>query len=142
MKKWSSKEEGVEEMINFLKDTKLIEGLKVVNVTGGGAHKFSHILEKELGVLIKCDEIPYLVKGMAFITNHCLDSSFSFSKEKGRVYVSEPLKEFPKILVSIGSGVSIIKINSYEDFKRISGTMIGGGTLLGLANLLIGTSNF
>jgi len=120
----------------------LINGLDVIHVTGGGAHKYSSIIESELGVLVKCDEIPYLVKGMAFITNHCRDSSFSFSKEEGKHYIEEPLKEFPKLLISIGSGVSIIKINSYENFERISGTMIGGGTLLGLANILIGTSDF
>lgn len=111
-------------------------------MTGGGAHKYAQIIEKELGVIVKCEEIPYLVKGMAFITNHCVNSSFSFCKEKGWKFLQEPLNEFPKILVSIGSGISIIKIKSYEDFQRVSGTMIGGGTLLGLANLLIGTSNF
>ena len=94
----------------------MIRGLKVVNVTGGGAHKYSAIIERELGILVKCDEIPYLVRGMAFITNHCSESSFSFSLSQGRVYLKEPLNEFPKLLVSIGSGVSIIKINSYEDF--------------------------
>lgn len=63
-------------MIKFLQGQKLIEGLKVIHVTGGGAHKFAHLIEQELGVVVKCDEIPYLVKGMAFITNHCVDSSF------------------------------------------------------------------
>ena len=46
-------------------------------MTGGGAHKYAQIIEKELGVIVKCEEIPYLVKGMAFITNHCVNSSFS-----------------------------------------------------------------
>lgn len=46
------------------------------------------------------------------------------------------------MLVSIGSGVSIIKVNDYSSFQRVSGTMIGGGTLLGLANLLTGENDF
>ena len=50
--------------------------------------------------------------------------------------------DFPQLLVSIGSGVSIIKVNSYNSFERIGGTMIGGGTLLGLSNLLTGCNDF
>ena len=44
--------------------------------------------------------------------------------------------------MSIGTGVSIIKINDFNSFERVSGTMIGGGTLIGLANLLTGHRDF
>lgn len=54
----------------------------------------------------------------------------------------EETTKFPKLLISIGSGVSIIKVNDYSSFERVSGTMIGGGTLLGLANLLTGINDF
>jgi len=84
MRKWNSQESGVKEMIKFLQDSNILNGLKTVNVTGGGAHKFAQIIEEELGVVVKSEEIPYLVKGMAFITNHCANSSFSFCKENGR----------------------------------------------------------
>ena len=48
-----------------------------------------------------------------------------------------------KMLVSIGSGVSMIKVDSLNGkFERVSGTMIGGGTLVGLSNLLTGINNF
>jgi len=46
------------------------------------------------------------------------------------------------ILVSIGSGVSIIKVKPFDSFERVSGTMIGGGTLIGLSNLLAGVRDF
>ena len=46
------------------------------------------------------------------------------------------------ILVSIGSGVSIIKVNVFDSFERVAGTMIGGGTLIGLSNLLTGVRDF
>ncbi len=46
------------------------------------------------------------------------------------------------MLVSIGSGVSIIKVSDFSHFERVSGTMIGGGTLLGLSNLLTGIKDF
>ena len=38
--------------------------------------------------------------------------------------------------------MSIIKVNNFSSFERVSGTMIGGGTLLGLANLLTGINDF
>jgi type II pantothenate kinase len=50
--------------------------------------------------------------------------------------------EFPLLLVSIGSGVSIIKVHNFNSFERVSGTMIGGGTLIGLSNLLTGNREF
>ena len=47
------------------------------------------------------------------------------------------------MLVSIGSGVSMLKVSSCGDkFERVSGTMIGGGTLVGLSNLLTGVNDF
>jgi len=36
----------------------------------------------------------------------------------------------------------MIKVNDYGSYERVSGTMIGGGTLLGLANLLTGVNDF
>lgn len=52
-------------------------------------------------------------------------------------------KQKNKMLVSIGSGVSMIKVNPVTGkFERVSGTMIGGGTLVGLSNLLTGISDF
>lgn len=36
----------------------------------------------------------------------------------------------------------MIKVNDFSSFERVSGTMIGGGTLLGLSNLLTGENDF
>ena len=38
--------------------------------------------------------------------------------------------------------MSIIKVNDFSSYERVSGTMIGGGTLLGLSNLLTGINDF
>ena len=35
---------------------------------------------------------------------------------------------YPYLLVNIGSGVSICKVNSPDSFERVSGTSLGGGT--------------
>ena len=39
---------------------------------------------------------------------------------------------FPYLLVTIGSGVSIIKVDSETSWERIGGTATGGGTFWGL----------
>lgn len=49
---------------------------------------------------------------------------------------------YPFILVNIGSGVSILQVGGPTDYARVTGTMIGGATLLGLARLLIGVTDF
>lgn len=49
---------------------------------------------------------------------------------------------YPYILVNIGSGVSILLVKSETDYKRISGTSIGGGTFLGLCCLLTGCNSY
>jgi pantothenate kinase len=38
--------------------------------------------------------------------------------------------------VNIGSGVSILKVNSATSFERVSGSSVGGGTYWGLCRLL------
>ena len=49
---------------------------------------------------------------------------------------------YPYIVVNIGSGVSILLVESMDKFKRIGGTSVGGGTFLGLCGLLTGVDSF
>jgi type II pantothenate kinase len=83
-----------------------------------------------------------LVNGMAFVLTQAKEAAFTFNKNEGKKVITEGLQKFPKLLVSIGSGVSIIKVNDFNSYERVAGTMIGGGTLLGLANLLTGINDF
>ncbi|POI32532.1 hypothetical protein CIB84_003715, partial [Bambusicola thoracicus] len=46
---------------------------------------------------------------------------------------------FPYLLVNIGSGVSIVKVESEDKFEWIGGSSIGGGTFWGLGALLTKT---
>ena len=45
------------------------------------------------------------------------------------------------LLVSVGTGTSILSVDG-EDPQRVGGTALGGGTLLGLGRLLLGTQSF
>merc|ERR1719360_266191 len=49
---------------------------------------------------------------------------------------------YPFMLVNIGSGVSILSVKGPDDYKRVYGTSVGGGTFLGLCCLLTGCNTF
>ena len=50
--------------------------------------------------------------------------------------------QFPCLLVNIGSGVSIVKVDEDGSFERVSGTSLGGGTLWGLLSLMTDATTF
>ena len=83
------------------------------------------ILSKSSGI---CGEITFYL-----INRNC-----SLSK-KARFDFSQP---YPFILVNVGSGVSVLAVRGPTDYKRISGTSLGGGTFLGLCCLLTGCKTF
>lgn len=47
----------------------------------------------------------------------------------------------PHLLVSLGTGTSILCVEGDGRVRRLGGTALGGGTLLGLGQLLLGTSD-
>jgi len=54
----------------------------------------------------------------------------------------ETEKSYPYLLVSIGTGVSVIRVDGPGEFERISGSTIGGGTYWGLCRLLTDVESF
>jgi type II pantothenate kinase len=112
-----------------------------------------------MGVQVhKHDEMASMVNGLAFVLKYANRSSFSVPtsgltrnrptspdmrpENQSYSFEEERQTDFPKLLVTIGSGVSLIKVNDFNNFERVGGTMIGGGTLLGLSNLLTGIKDF
>lgn len=57
-------------------------------------------------------------------------------------FETQPSPKLPCLLVNIGSGVSILKIDEGGKFERVSGTSLGGGTLWGLLGLLTDANDF
>lgn len=49
---------------------------------------------------------------------------------------------YPYLLVNIGTGVSILRVDGPRKHERISGSTIGGGTYWGLCRLLTGSDSF
>ncbi|KAI0364063.1 fumble [Pilatotrama ljubarskyi] len=138
-------------------------GVKVI-ATGGGAHRFYELLGAELQVEVhREDEMACLIEGLKFITL-IPDEVYYFSDElihsvshpnqaqlerpspdppKYAVsFVQDPVPQLPCLLVNIGSGVSIVKVDEDGSYERVSGTSLGGGTLWGLLSLLTPATTF
>jgi len=60
----------------------------------------------------------------------------------GVTFERNPTPQLPCLLVNIGSGVSIIKVDEDGKFERVSGTSLGGGTLWGLLSMLTPATTF
>ncbi|XP_067099065.1 pantothenate kinase 2, mitochondrial [Osmerus mordax] len=118
--------------------------------TGGGAYKFESDFRAMADLqLRKLDELDCLVRGVLYI-----DSAVSRGPSECYYYENPTDPErcaqrpytlenpYPLLLVNIGSGVSILAVYSENNYKRVTGTSLGGGTFLGLCCLLTGCSSF
>ncbi|KIY69392.1 fumble [Cylindrobasidium torrendii FP15055 ss-10] len=144
------------------------KGVKIM-ATGGGAHKFYELFHGQLQVEVRReDEMGCLIEGLKFITL-IPDEVYYFSDELIQsvthpnprngvdgvferpspnppsyavTFEHNPTPQLPCLLVNIGSGVSIIKVDEDGKFERVSGTSLGGGTLWGLLSLLTPATTF
>ncbi|XP_020776957.1 pantothenate kinase 1a isoform X1 [Boleophthalmus pectinirostris] len=118
--------------------------------TGGGAYKFENDFRTMADLeLLKLDELDCLIRGLLYVDH------VGFNGHPECYYFQNPLDTqncvkrpctldnlFPMLLVNIGSGVSILAVYSQDNYKRITGTSLGGGTFLGLCCLLTGCETF
>ncbi|XP_012284879.1 pantothenate kinase 4 isoform X2 [Orussus abietinus] len=118
---------------------------KSIKVTGGGAYKYTSLLQDKLGLLIdKEDEICCLIKGCNFLLKNISYEAFEFERHGNPEYKFQKANPniFPYMLVNIGSGVSVLKVESEEEYERVGGTATGGGTFWGLGSLLTKAKGF
>ncbi|KAK2183470.1 hypothetical protein NP493_312g09027 [Ridgeia piscesae] len=119
---------------------------KIIKVTGGGAYRYKDILSNTLGVQVdKEDEMECLIKGCNFLLKNITDEAFLYQKKANVEYKFQTIEAemiFPYLLVNIGSGVSIFKVQSESVYERIAGTSIGGGTFWGLGSILTKARGF
>ena len=101
-----------------------------------------------LGVdLKKNDEMQSLICGVHYLCGHYTNECYYWENPKDENRAKKvPFQlgpdPYPYIVVNIGSGVSILLVESMDKFKRIGGTSVGGGTFLGLCGLLTGVDSF
>ncbi|KAM7169158.1 pantothenate kinase 1 isoform 1-T1 [Macrochelys suwanniensis] len=118
--------------------------------TGGGAYKFEEDFRTIADLqLHKVDELDCLIQGLLYV------DSVGFNGQPECYYFENPTapeqcqkkpycldNPYPMLLVNIGSGVSILAVYSKDNYKRVTGTSLGGGTFLGLCCLLTGCETF
>ena len=87
-----------------------------------------------------------VVNGLTFmrklVDKPTIEASMTRHGGLKRNLVDETGNEGVKLLVSCGSGVSVLRVENETSYERINGTMIGGGTLVGLANMMTGINDF
>ncbi|KAL7269260.1 hypothetical protein RUND412_008084 [Rhizina undulata] len=114
-----------------------------VMATGGGAYKFYDKIREALGVEIyREDEMECLIVGLDFFITEIPEEVFTYSEEDPMQFAETRLDIYPYLLVNIGSGVSMIKVSGPQQYERIGGSSLGGGTLWGLLSLLTGAKSF
>ncbi|XP_061599779.1 pantothenate kinase 2, mitochondrial isoform X2 [Cololabis saira] len=118
--------------------------------TGGGAYKFESDFRMMADLeLHKLDELDCLIRGVLYIDSvvssgpsecYYFENPTDPDRCVQKPYTLE--NPYPLLLVNIGSGVSILAVYSENNYKRVTGTSLGGGTFLGLCCLLTGCSTF
>lgn len=100
---------------------------KSIKVTGGGAYKYTSSIQSKLGLLVdKEDEIGCLIKGCNFLLKNIPGEAFEFERHRNPEYKFEKAGPniFPYLLVNIGSGVSILKVESEREYERVGAKII------------------
>ncbi|KAE9420740.1 hypothetical protein Angca_008040, partial [Angiostrongylus cantonensis] len=120
----------------------------VLHCTGGGSFKYAEMMHKSLGVKVKrTDEMRSLIFGCDFLLQNNEDESFTYHHEAVGIerYQYKPIDTdsiYPFLLVNIGTGISVIKVDSPSMFQRVGGSSMGGGAFIGLGHLLTSAQNF
>ncbi|XP_067145341.1 4'-phosphopantetheine phosphatase [Centruroides vittatus] len=118
---------------------------KTIKATGGGSYKYTNLLTSTLGLTVdKEDEMECLIKGCNFLLRNIQDEVFEYHRHRKAEYKFHNIDPnvFPYLLVNIGSGVSIMKVESESKYERIGGSAMGGGTFWGLGSLLTKAKTF
>jgi len=113
----------------------LIEGLKFITLIPDEVYYFSD-------ELIQSVSHPSVQRPLPSSTNGELERPSPNPPQYSVSFESHPTPQLPCLLVNIGSGVSIIKVDEDGRYERVSGTSIGGGTLWGLLSLLTPATSF
>ncbi|KNH01755.1 pantothenate kinase subunit [Perkinsela sp. CCAP 1560/4] len=114
--------------------------LRVIPATGGGATKYKSHVASTLGLQFHVgSEFQSAVSGLNFLLQTVPNEIVRFDLGSNTV---RPLEEagspWPYLLVNVGSGISILQCDSPApgDYRRVSGSALGGGTFWGLCKLI------
>jgi len=138
--------------------------IRRIATAGGGACKFAPLFRDALRVEMEVvKELSAAVDGLLLLAPRALAQSpsnsfgarissggdevpdlFTIDENGSAEALPWPDELFPLLLVNMGSGVSILRVDSASegDYVRVGGTACGGGTFLGLARALTSARTF
>ena len=110
-------------------------GINKCCVTGCGSYKYSKFIQESLNSPVRISESKILAFGIQEIME---------KKINYRCLGGTGQENFQKdfLVVSIGTGVSFFKHSANHACEHIGGSAVGGGTFLGLSNLIIHKRDF
>lgn len=122
----------------------LIEGLRFITLIPDEVYFFSDELIHSVSHPDKAPQPTSTpdVKGSLDAPHQALERPSPNPPKYNVSFATDPNPQFPCLLVNIGSGVSILKVDQDGNFERVSGTSLGGGTLWGLLSLLTPATTF
>ncbi|CAH0520620.1 unnamed protein product [Peronospora belbahrii] len=134
------------EAVEFIAKNGINQSLRILPCTGGGAHKYGPAFNEIAGIeLEKYDEINCTILGLHLLLTTLSDEMYTFevvdfdllaASRPKTILLDANESVYPYLLISIGSGVSVLYVKGSEDYERVSGSSIGGGTYWGLCRLL------
>jgi len=124
--------------------------LRKIVVSGGGAHRFAGAFQALLNIeFVPFQEMESLVRGLEFLHENMSDGEVFMLGENGEELPAEwPEPFFPYLMVNMGSGVSMLRIDGRDEasgkirYTRLGGTACGGATFLGLVRLVADADSF
>ncbi|XP_072026910.1 pantothenate kinase 3-like isoform X2 [Amphiura filiformis] len=134
--------------LDMVKEKNLSSLADTVHATGGGAYKFEKDFNEIVQLqLCKHDELNCVIRGIHYIDRILPNECYFYRSPTKDSEMTEKVpfdfrNPYPYLVVNVGSGVSILAVYSHNNFKRVGGTSLGGGTFLGLCCLLTGCETF
>ncbi|CAL9025894.1 unnamed protein product [Prunus brigantina] len=97
------------------------------------SYKYADLFKEKLGICLdKEDEMDCLVVGSNFLLKAVHTEAFTYMDGQKEFVQIDHDDLYPYMLVNIGSGVSMIKVDGPGKFERVSGTNVGEGIFWGL----------
>ena len=127
-------------VMELIKSSNVPTMINKIGATGGGAFKYANHMKSSLGIeMNKQEETDSLVAGMQFLLADVVGECYTFKPLLSKVATAAnwtrkvwrdhllSTNVYPYLLVIIGTGVSILRVDGPRKHQRVSGSTIGGG---------------
>ncbi|KHJ79507.1 putative pantothenate kinase [Oesophagostomum dentatum] len=130
-----------EAVLDYIAENGCIATKKATFASTSSTHHVEQMIVEKLGLeLHKVKEMDCLVRGTNFLMRNIEAESFTYDhhNETCRYHFEtiRPSMICPYLLVNVGTGVSVFKVDGDGQYERVGGSSLGGGCFFGLGNLL------